>query len=719
MAALTATTEHSIVGLTTWSPAQANEHAASGGGSINKPAVIPTHAAGRLAGPPAPFLRLMLLGQMQATDAAGRSLLPRARKTRAILAVLGLSAPRPVLRLQLTALLWSQRDREQARASLRQAVHELQDIFGNAHGRLLVADRHHLALRAEGLTVDALLATRADSATPERLELFRDVLLDDLAGLDPAFDRWLDDERRRLTRTARAIGESLLAEQSEVAGQLAAAERLLMIDRTHEGAWRTIMRAHAERGDRAAAITTFERCRAALAEAAQVAPSPDTDALIARIRASGPDPLSAASEPGGSLDIHPGKPGGIEGRNGRTGVRLGIPPLRTIGAKSEDELSVGLAEEITAALSRFRWIACVPGTALTVVAGDAPRPEALAWSSLDLDFVLDGTIQRGANRIRVMARLLDVRASGAVVWARRFDRPSADILTLQDEIGAAIVAQVDPELMMREGERVAARRLTDPSAQDLVIQAVPAIYRLERGSFHAAGTLLETALQVDPGNSVAHAWYAYWHLFLVGQGWAADPVSITNRAADLAERAVTLDPGDARALTLAGHVRGFLGKRAEEASALHERALALNPNLALAWCFSGLAHSYLGRHDEAIQRIHQAVLLSPSDPHLFFFDMALIMPHLLLGDFERAVEIGRRAIELNPWFSSSYKGHLSALGHLGRDREASETLGRLLILEPGFCVAAAVERSPIGRQADVGTYADGLRKAGLRETAMG
>ena len=147
---------------------------------------------------------------MEATDSVGRSLLPRARKTRAILAVLALSAPRPVLRLQLTAMLWSQRDRDQARASLRQAVHELQDILGPGHGRLLIADRHHLALRSEGVSVDVLQATQADAAHADQLDLFRHVLLEDLAGLDPAFDRWLEDERHRLLRTARTIAEGFL-----------------------------------------------------------------------------------------------------------------------------------------------------------------------------------------------------------------------------------------------------------------------------------------------------------------------------------------------------------------------------------------------------------------------------------------------------------------------------------------------------------------------------
>lgn len=631
---------------------------------------------------------------MAAEDAAGRPILPRARKTQAVLAILVLAAPQPVLRLHLTGLLWSRRDRAQAQASLRQAVLELQDILGPGHGHLLLADRHHLALRTEGLSVDVVQASQADAAHAERLDLFQNVLLEDLVGLDPAFDRWLDEERRRLMQTARAIGESILSGQCDAAGRLAAAERLLTIDRTHEGAWRMVMRACADRGDRAASIAAYERCRSALAAAAQVSPSPETEELIARIRAAGSAPAPPDRHPGGTADAPLAKPACFERRGKRVGVRIGIPPLRTIGPVAEDELSIGLAEEITTALSRFRWISCVPGISLAAFFGQ-PRPEPLFWPGLDIDFVLDGTIQRSASRVRVMARLLDMRASGAVVWAGRFDRQSIDTLTLQDEIGAAIVAQVDTELLMHEGERAVSRRLIDPTAQDLVMQAIPAIYRLERSSFHAAGRLLEDALAIDPRNARAHSWYAYWHFFLVAQGWAQDPGLAKLRATDLAERAVMLDPSDARALTVAGQVRGFVSKRPEEASALHERALALNPNLALAWCLSGLGQSYLGQHEEAIRRMRQAVLLSPSDPHLFFFDMALIMPYLLRGEHARAAGHGRQAIELNPWFASSYKGHLAALGHLHRDREAAEIRTRLLASSnPGF---ASRPRSSVRR----------------------
>lgn len=150
-------------------------------------------------------LRLRLFGHMAVYDQQGRSYLPRARKTRALLAVLALASPKPVLRLQFASLLWSQREKEQARASLRQSVHELQDTLGYSWSHLLLADRHNLTLRGEALRVDIASLTEPSGDLPDVLARFKDPLLEDLSGLDPAFDRWLTEERARFARIGRAF----------------------------------------------------------------------------------------------------------------------------------------------------------------------------------------------------------------------------------------------------------------------------------------------------------------------------------------------------------------------------------------------------------------------------------------------------------------------------------------------------------------------------------
>ncbi len=162
-----------------------------------------------------PVLRLRLMGHMAIDDSLGRVSLPRTRKSRAILAIIAMASPRPVLRMNLTALLWSQRQKEQARASLRQAVHELQDVLGPAWGRLLHAERHHLSLHGGGLSVDALNLHTALPGNRDAVRQFQNPLLEDLTGLDPAFDRWLTEERGRMDRAALVWGENILAEQKD------------------------------------------------------------------------------------------------------------------------------------------------------------------------------------------------------------------------------------------------------------------------------------------------------------------------------------------------------------------------------------------------------------------------------------------------------------------------------------------------------------------------
>ncbi|MBS0639062.1 MAG: BTAD domain-containing putative transcriptional regulator [Acetobacteraceae bacterium] len=640
---------------------------------------------------------------MTVEDQAGRSYLPRTRKTRALLAILALASPKPVLRLAVASLLWSRREKEQARASLRQCVHELQDTLGYRWSHLFTADRHNLTLRGAALNLDAAALARSAAHDPAILQMFRDTLLEDLGGLDPAFDHWLAEERARFARIGLTIAEGMLAHASDPDASRAIAEQLLCIETTHEGAWRAIIRSHAAQGDLALASGAYDRCRAALAETSVGRPSQETEELIARIRG---EAAALAADPA----PHATPPSRVQMRRDRAGLRLCVAPMRMLGDGDNDGLAAGLTEEITAGLSRFRWITCVTGSPWP--AGPGAGADNVSGS---IDLVLDGTIQRAGNRLRITARLLDMRVGGEIVWAARFDRNAGDALAVQDEVGAAIVAQVDPELMTYEGRRSVGRRRDELSAQDLLLQALPALYRLERNTFLDARRLLEASLRADPESSVAHGWLAQWNLLYVGQGWADDPEQCAAEAAVLSERAVMLDPTDARALTLAGHVRGYLGRSPDEAIDLHERALSLNPNLAIAWCFSGLAHTYIGQHEEGLRRISQARRLSPSDPHVFFFDMALIMPHLLRGDYPAAIDVGRRAIQLNPWFTSAYKGYLSALGQMGRAREAADVLRRLLHLEPGFSVQAAIRRVPLQLAEDMHRYAEGLRRAGLPE----
>lgn len=652
------------------------------------------------AGPAPPRLRLKLIGPMDAWSVTSERVLPRVRKTRALLAILALSAPRPVQRQRLASLLWSTRDREQARASLRQALHELTLALAPCGEPILHANRDQVWVDPDALWADAHEIARAGVATSAALDLYDAPLVEDLDGLDPAMDLWLAEERRHLRDHARGLGELLLEAARTPEAQVEAARRLLVIDEAHELAWRSLMRGHAARGERRQALEAFDACRTALARHLRAQPSGETVALAETIRGT-EDRASVASAP---------LPAALPRRSASRGARLGTAPLQTLGSVAEEHLSLGLAEEITTALSRFRWIAVVSSASLARFVGPNSDPLPLR-SALDLDFLLTGSVQADGDRVRVTLRLLDLHAAGEVVWAQRFDRAAANLLVLQDEIAAAVVAQIDPEILLIEAKRAAARPPVDPSAYELVLRAIPPIWRLERDSFLEAGRLLTQAIAREPDNAAAHAWFAYWHVFLVGQGWAEDQEAAFARAGTLAERAILLDPSDARAFAIAGHVRGFLHHRLDEAIGLHERALSLNPNLPMAWVFSGVAHAYRGDHTEAIARIIRYRRLSPMDPHAFLFDTALMIPHLLLGKHEEVVALGMQVTEINPGLSAAWKPYLAALGHLGRKAESAEALARLLALEPNFTVRRFLATAPFVREVDRAHYAAGLRAA--------
>lgn len=692
--------------------------------SVGAPHRPPVHVAASASSEQV-ILRMRLIGQMEAWTLTSENVLPAGRKTRALLAVIALSSPRPALRGRLAELLWSRRPEEQARASLRQEIHRLLDALSPTGGEILVVTRDHLSLRPGTVWVDVEEVMRATTEHPASLSLLDGDLLEDLDGVDPAFDIWLTTERERLRDRARTVAEALLHEQNEPEAAIPAAQQLLQIDRAHEGAWRALMRAHAARGERGMAIQAYDRCRAVLADLLDASPSVETQQLLAEIRGpSGsrvpprpPPQLHRAARPAETVDEPPAvlEPKTQEIRPARGGAHVGVMPLQLVGTTEEEaHLSPGLAEELTTALARFRWIFVVASNSLGRFAAET-RDETAIRRTFGIDFLLDGTIQRERSRLRITVRLLDLRAGNQVVWARRFDRQANDLLTLQDEIASEVVAQIDPEILLIEAKRSAARTPMDATAYDLMLRAIPLIGRLEREAFMRAGELLSGAIEMEPEYAAAHAWYAYWQMFLVGQGWADDPAAAMEEAGQHAERAVLLDPADARGLTIAGHVRAFLHRHLREAIALHERALSLNPNLAMAWAMSAIAYAYLGEPEEAERRNNRYKKLSPIDPHAFFFDAFFILIHLLKRDYESAVAVGRAVSEINPSFSATYKPYLAALGHLGRKQEASVVRRRLLAIEPDFTIRQFLETTPLERESDKEFFAQGLRLAGIPE----
>jgi DNA-binding SARP family transcriptional activator/TolB-like protein len=690
------------------------------------------------------LVRLRLIGQMEAWTADGGNILPTGRKTRGLLAIVALSAPRPVLRGKLAEMLWSRRPEEQARASLRQEIHRLNDALAPYDKQILSVHRDHLSLVPGTVWVDVEELTRSSAPRPATLNLFDGELLEGLDGIDPAFDNWLAAERERLSDRARALADAMLREQTEPGDILAAAHQLLRIDRTHEGAWRAMMRAYLAAGERGMALQAYERCRAVLADQLDARPSAETQRLAAEIRnepaaprvpeiALQVAPVSRiAPRPPARLGIRtmaeassrpsavpqgevaadteePGEPQPQRSAMALGGPRIGVLPLTLLGMpETEAHLAAGIVDSITADLAKFRWLALTSSTGLAQFARQTGDEDAIR-RAFNLDYMVDGFAQRDGGRLRVSLRVVDLRGGNQVICNDRFLARDGTLLDVQDDVSSMVAARTEPAIMAAEMERLASFVGPEAQAYRLMLRGVQLTGQPERAAYDEAGPALRQAVELAPGSSAAHAWLAWWHLLMAAQGWAQGNEA---ECVTLAKRAVSLDGRDARAVTILGHVRAFLQHRAQEALTLHEHALSLNPNLSLAWALSGMAAAYLGEHEDAWRRLDRAKQLSPHDPQGFAVDGARVLVAMLRGDHDTAIELGR-AVASGGGLRPAKVHYLAALGHAGHAEEARAVLSDVEECFPGLTVEKFLAASPLHREADRTGVANGLRRAGL------
>ncbi len=696
------------------------------------------------------LLRLRLIGRMQALTLANESVLPLGRKTRGLLAILALSGRRPVLRLRLAELLWSRRSEEQARASLRQEIHRLLEALSPLGVDVITVERHTLALKPALTSVDAERILNANANQAEALPPIDGVLLEELNGTDPALDSWLQGERDRLREHAIGLFEQMLLRQREPAGTLAAARQLLLLDTLHERAWRATIRAQLEQGDTGLALQTAERCNAAFAARHGAEPGPETRRLLSELGHSqsgspagdilrnvasafpdDPAPVedqagSAAAEPRGEPPVLAQGFGAARLSDSSEARRrdpndshplLAVLPLLDLDGGAGAGLTSGVVDAITAGLVRQGQLKLLSGSELQGSLQQG-REDAVLRRSFGLDYVLDGTLQRAASRLRVIVRLTDIRQHGQIVWAQRFDADEAESLTLQDQIATVVSARLPTEIMLVEGRRMRRRPLSELDPHGLVVRAISCILSGDPGQTDQALALLDQSIGRDGEDPLAHVAAGLAHLLRALQRWG-DPDREAGLADACTRTAIERAPLLAVAMALRCIVRSELGDMPDAALALAERARTLQPESPSAWAASVFPLVRLGRLDEAGTCFARYKALFPTHPLEMLLDLPAIMIPLLQGEDEAAARIGLTLSELRPGFGPPLGPYLSALGHLRRAGEAARVRSQLDAIWPGQGVAQLVDAAGLRRAPDRERYAAGLRLAGLKDDAAG
>jgi DNA-binding SARP family transcriptional activator len=649
---------------------------------------------------------------MRATSYLGDDALPRAKKARAALGYLCLTPGSRVSRTRIATMLWDRVSADQARTSFRQALFDLNAAMGPLAAELISTGRATIGLDTDLCWIDALALVKSpysDSATRADLAvLCPGELLEGFDEVSDSFGEWLAKERarfkERLAASLNAVLQQVDRGDFDPKQVETVARRLLAFDPTHQDAWNALMRALVKRGERQQALREYERCQETLWEAARTKPLRETERVYESIRAQVPQtsmPRTAHASPDlhRTADIHRPTPS-------RHRLRVGVLAFREIDCKNEQGLGLSLSHEIAAGLARFRWFDVINPTSLRRISADGQHEYA------NLDYLVDGTISGSGRQLQISVRLLDLAAQAQPVWSERFDIALSHLHRLDELVTTRIVGRIDPVILHIEGQP---KRREHYGATGLLLLAIPLTFSMERQQYEEAGRLIQQALALEPDNAMVEAWAAHWHLFYSGQGWAKDYDMTNEEAQEHALKAITLDPENAEALGIYAHSCSRIANDFDRALLFFDRALRLNPSSAFNWALSALTYCYIGDPDAALQRLKRYRKLASPELYFSYFETVYTIAYTFKGDYERAVLVGRRAVEANPDFVNGYKPLIASLGHLGRREEAQAFVNKLLSLEPNFTVESFGQIYSIKRANDRDQYMQGLRLAGVPE----
>jgi adenylate cyclase len=293
---------------------------------------------------------------------------------------------------------------------------------------------------------------------------------------------------------------------------------------------------------------------------------------------------------------------------------IAVLPFQNISGDPEQEyFADGMVEEIITALSRIRWLFVIARNSSFTYKGQTVDVKQIG-RELGVRYVLEGSVRKAGNRVRITAQLIDA-LSGSHLWADRFDGSLEDVFDLQDKIALSVAGVIEPALLTAEMRRSAARRTSDLSAYDLYLRALAAFFPQTKQRIIEALGLLDQAIAIDPHYGPALSWAATCHLRLLNDGWAEDPDMSRREAADLARRALQEAENDPEVLAVSAYVLAqyHFGEDIGAMLGLVDRALALNPSYARGWFASGVLRLHAGQPDLAIEHVETSLRLSPRE----------------------------------------------------------------------------------------------------------
>jgi TolB-like protein len=341
----------------------------------------------------------------------------------------------------------------------------------------------------------------------------------------------------------------------------------------------------------------------------------------------------------------------------------------------------GVVEDIITALSRFKQFAVVARNS-SFVYKDRAVDVRVAAKELGVRYVLEGSVRRAGNRVRVTAQLIDAE-TGAHVWAEKFDGDTANIFDFQDAITEQVVGYIEPQLRRVEIERTRRKRPDSLDAYELYLRAWPIVLDTEVPRYSEAIDLLHRAIALDPAYAPAHALCGWAHEKRFTFGGTA-PAGIDDKkiALELSEQALALDRDDAAVLAMAAWNVCLLGQDHERAVLLATRAVELNPYHLIVLNFAALCFVAAGQVDRCVEVSLRALKLTPGAPDAYWTLTSLSTLAIFAGNYDEAIEWGLKAVAVNDGWEATWEKLAVAYAYAGRMDEARNAVERMLAIRP-------------------------------------
>ena len=359
---------------------------------------------------------------------------------------------------------------------------------------------------------------------------------------------------------------------------------------------------------------------------------------------------------------------------------LAVLPFQNMSGDPEQEYFVdGMVEEIITALSRIRWLFVIARNSSFTYKGQSLDVRRVG-RELGVRYVLEGSVRKGGNRVRITAQLVEAEG-GAHLWADRFDGSLEDVFELQDDVAVSVAGVIEPALRAAEARRSAKRPTSDLTAYDLYLRALAPFSSHSKAGITRALDFSEQAIGRDPHYGSALGYAAVCRALIDLNGWTENPGRNRRAAIDRAERALESAGDDPATLVYAAHALAYFGENIDAVIALVDRALALNPSFAGGWLMSAQIRIWAGQPDLVIAHAGRAIRLSPCDfpgAHSFLVGLA----HFLSRRFEDAMPKMIAAVQHLPNAPQHHRVLASCYAHMGRLEEARAIIERLRTMSP-------------------------------------